>query len=315
VIFAIVAAHKMHLIQFDIGIAFLNGDLYEDIFMSQPEGFIVVDCEKPVCKLKKSLYGLKQSARQWNIKFDTFLKTYDLIPSEANPCVYHNIGMTILLGIFIDDGIVASGDITRLNVVIAYLKTIFKVIKGAMDYYVGFQVHQDSVTHTITFHQTWYLTNILIHFDMMNCHLVSTPIDPHIILCDKANNKDHEFEGPYQQAIGCLMYTMVLTRDEITFVVTRCAQYSSKPRLSHWVAVKRVMQYIRGTLFHRITFSEPSSDLCLTGILAMSMLITAMMLMIGNPVLVLFLNWLMGLSYGVLKNKGILLILKLRQSF
>jgi hypothetical protein len=173
--------------------------------------------------------------------------------------------MTILLGIFIDDGIAASGDSARLNAVIAYLETIFKVVKGAMDYYVGFQVHQDSATHTITLHQTRYLTDVLIRFGMMNCHPVSTPPDPHIILRDKANNEDHEFEGPYQQAIGCLMYAMVLTRDDITFAVTRCAQYSSKPRLSHWAAVKRVMRYIRGTLSHGITFFGPSFDLSLTG--------------------------------------------------
>lgn len=111
------------------------------------------------------------------------------------------------------------------------------------------------------------LLDVLIRFDMMNCRTVSTPSDPHIILCDKANDEDHEFEGLYQQAIGCLMYAMVLTRVDITFAVTRCAQYSSKPRLSHWAAVKSVLcsifveLYLMGlpSLNHHLTFN------CLTG--------------------------------------------------
>lgn len=265
IILAIAAARKMHLIQFDIGTAFLNGDLHEDIYMSQPEGFIPIGCEKLVCKLKKSMYGLRQSARQWNIKFDLFLKTYDLIPSEVDPCVYHDADMNLLLGIFIDDGIAASGDISRLNAVISYLETIFKVVKGAMDYYVGFQVHQDPITHNITLHQTRYLTDVLIRFDMMDSHPVSTPAETNHQLCDQNGDDDKEFEGRYQQAIGCLMYAMVLTRVDITFAVTRCAQFSAKPRLSHWAAVKRILRYLRGTLSHGITFSGSSSSLSLTG--------------------------------------------------
>ena len=265
VIFAIAAAKKMHLMQFDIGTAFLNGDLNEDIYMSQPEGFVTPGCKKLVCKLKKSLYGLKQSARQWNIKFDTFLKTYNLIPSEADPCVYHDNGMNLLLGIFIDDGIAASGDTKRLTAVISYLETIFKVVKGAMDYYVGFQVHIEPDTHAITLHQTRYIVDVLKRFGMMDSHPVSTPFDHHVVLSACAGADDAEFNGPYQQAIGCLMYAMVLTRDDITYAVTKCAQYSKKPRLSHWSAVKRVMRYLRGTLDYGIRFHGSEKDLQVIG--------------------------------------------------
>lgn len=171
--------------------------------------------------------------------------------------------MSLLLGIFIDDGIAASGDTARLQAVISYLETIFKVVKGPMDYYVGFQVHQDPLTCNITLHQTRYLTDVLVRFDMLNCHPVSTRAEPNSNLCAQADDDDAEFEGPYQQAIGCFMYAMVLTRDDITYAVTRCAQYSTKRRLSHWAAVKRIMGYLRGTLSYGITFSS-SSTLCLT---------------------------------------------------
>ena len=232
--------------------------------MSQPEGFTQSGSDSLVCKLKKSLYGLKQSARQWNIKFDGFLKTYNLFPSEADPCVYHNATMSLLIAIFIDDGLAASTDKKHLTAVIHYLETMFKVVTGAMDYYVGFQVHHDPLTRSITLHQTRYITDVLIRFDMMNCNPVSTPSDSHVDLLDQISAEDLPFDGPYLQAIGCLMYAMVLTRCDITYAVTKCAQYSKLPQMSHWAAVKRIMRYLRGTLSYGITFSS-APDLHVVG--------------------------------------------------
>jgi hypothetical protein len=97
---------------------------------------------------------LEQSARQW---IDQFLRTYDLIPSEADPCVYHDTAMRIIVGIHIDDGITASIDPRQPDAIIQYLETIFKIVKGPMDYYVGFQVSQDSTTNAITLHQSRFL--------------------------------------------------------------------------------------------------------------------------------------------------------------
>ncbi len=78
----------MKMLQFDIGTAYLNDDLNEDVYMWQPEGFI--DDPQLVCKLIKSLYGLRQSRRQWNFKFDSFLKQYNLQQSDADNCVYYS---------------------------------------------------------------------------------------------------------------------------------------------------------------------------------------------------------------------------------
>ena len=74
--------------QMDVKSAFLNGDLTEDIYMRQPEGFEDKEYPDKVCKLSKSLYGLKQSARCWNLKIDEYLKSSNYTQSTADPCIY-----------------------------------------------------------------------------------------------------------------------------------------------------------------------------------------------------------------------------------
>lgn len=107
-LFATIAAEGLFAKQFDIKTAFLYGDLEEQIFMKQPEGFD--DGTGRVCLLNKSLYGLKQASRCWNSKFTTFLKRFGLTENAADPCVFtgNNNGSRIYLAIYIDDGLVKT---------------------------------------------------------------------------------------------------------------------------------------------------------------------------------------------------------------
>lgn len=77
---------------------------------AQREGFILKNSEHLVWSLNKGLYGLRQGARYWNIEFDLFLQKFDLIPSEADSCVYHDKNMDTILVIFIDDGLACSNN-------------------------------------------------------------------------------------------------------------------------------------------------------------------------------------------------------------
>lgn len=143
---------------------------------------------------------------------------------------------------------------------------------------------------------------------MMNCHPVSTPAETNVALTDRANNLHAEFEGPYQQVIGCLMYAMVLIRDDVTFAVTRCAQYSSRPRLSHWhgqASSGSCDIYEAHSLMESLSQEHhPHSASPIT-----LMPITVMTLAIGNLELALFFSLQMAQSHGALKNKVVLRIL------
>lgn len=107
-ILAVAATSDMHLVQFDIKTAFLNGDLEEEIFISQSEGYD--DGSGQVYKLQKALYGLKQSARSWNKSFMHCLAKFDLRVSQADPCVFvtGSDKEKLVLAVYIDDDLVAS---------------------------------------------------------------------------------------------------------------------------------------------------------------------------------------------------------------
>ena len=231
VLFAIASVLRMHMRQFDIGTAYLNSDLTTRIYMHQPEGFINPKNPSHVCLLLKSLYGLKQSGRLWNHTFNAFLKLYDLITSDADSCVYYqltsNQTVDLIVGIFVDDGIVCATNERDLDAVIKHLASMFKVTHGDMDYYVGFQVHRDPINHSILINQARYISDILQRFQLDN----ATPADTHNPLQASQGPDDVLLPSsiPYREAVGCLMYAMVLTRPDIAFAVSRVAKFTSKP--------------------------------------------------------------------------------------
>ena len=130
--------------------------------MMQLEGFQDPQTPKDVCLLLRNLYGLKQLARQWNKKMDKFFKHWELISSDADSCVYKNKGeLHTLLGIYVDDGIIAFLYPEHITSIINYLEINFKVIQGGMEYFVGFQIDRDPFTRSIFSHQIRYIDDII----------------------------------------------------------------------------------------------------------------------------------------------------------
>jgi len=101
----------LYLEQLDVKTTFLHGDLEEEIYMQQPQGYEVKGKEKLVCKLKKSLYGLKQAPRQWYLKFDRFMYEQGYTRCHSDHCVYlkrQNDGSYIILLLYVDDMLVVG---------------------------------------------------------------------------------------------------------------------------------------------------------------------------------------------------------------
>jgi hypothetical protein len=109
-VLAVAAAKDLEMVQLDLKTAFLNGELEEELFMGQPAGFEVNGRENEVCRLQRSLYGLKQASRNWNKKFDSFIVKYGFTRGVADPCVYYqkdDQNITIM-AIWVDDGLLCS---------------------------------------------------------------------------------------------------------------------------------------------------------------------------------------------------------------
>ena len=117
ILLAIAAKLDYEIWQMDVKLAFLNGNLQEDIYMRQPEGFIAKGQEHMVCKLQRSIYGLKQASRSWNNRFDQAIKTFSFDKNPDEPCVYKRIqGATIIfLVLYVDDILLIKNDVKVLS--------------------------------------------------------------------------------------------------------------------------------------------------------------------------------------------------------
>lgn len=119
----IVASSDLELVQFDVKTAFLNRDLEEKIYMKLPEGLSVDKSDRSVvCKLRKSLYGLKQAFGCWNEKLTSFLSTFNLNECESIRCVFSGKvdGCEVYPGLFVDDSLIASESQSIVKRLIAY---------------------------------------------------------------------------------------------------------------------------------------------------------------------------------------------------
>ena len=101
----------------DVKTAFLNGNLMEEVYITQPEGFTFNDDHNKVCKLKRSIYGLKQASRSWNIRFDETVKEFDFIKNVDEPCVYKKSSgsAVVFLVLYVDDILIIGNDIPMLQ--------------------------------------------------------------------------------------------------------------------------------------------------------------------------------------------------------
>lgn len=257
IILAIASDRNMHLKQFDIKTAFLNGDLSEDVYMEQPIGF--ADGSNKVCKLNKSLYGLKQASRCWNQKFKYFIQTFGFIQCKSDPCVFvsYKDNKLIILAIHVDDGLVVADDQKCINLVIGHLQDHFEVKAMDVGCFLGVQIEKKE-DGAIFIHQSAYTQKVLSKFEMSNCNPVAMPSDP--------NQSIHKYEDsekssyPYRELIGSLMYLAIATRPDIAHAVGIVSRYLENPTVVHETAAKRILRYLKGTINHGIYFQKSESQ-------------------------------------------------------
>lgn len=272
-VLAIAAAKDLEMIQLDIRTAFLYGELQEEIYMEQPEGFIIPGKEEHVCRLLKSIYGLKQASRAWNRKFNDFILKFGLSQCQADPCVYfrhQRMGeedeeFTILI-IYVDDGIIFSNKKHILNDILDHLKTVFQIRTLPADRFIGVDITRNRPERSIYLSQPEYIQKITEKFNMTECNQLAIPADPSCRLSPDMSpqNKEEETEmlnTPFREAVGSLMHVMVMTRPDIAYAVGQVAQFAQNPGKQHWRAVKRILAYLKKTPNVGLRFNQTNSSL------------------------------------------------------
>ena len=242
-IMALVAHFDLELHQMDVKTAFLNGDIDETIYMVQPENFVSGDAKKMVCKLKKSIYGLKQASRQWYYKFHQVIILFGFEMNMVDDCIYHKFSGSkhIYLVLYVDDILLATNDIGMLHETKRFLSKKFEMKDlGDASFVLGILIHRDRSQGTLGLSQKSYIEKILKRFGMHDCKPGDTPVAKgdkfSLSQCPKNNFEIQEMQKiPYASAIGSLMYAQVCTRPDIAYIVGMLGRYLSNPGKDHWI--------------------------------------------------------------------------------
>lgn len=264
---AMATKYDLNIRQMDVVTAFLHGELKETIYMEQPQGFN--DGSDRVCKLQRSLYGLKQSSRVWNEKLNGVLLKFGLKRSNADQCIYYLIAgdKMLFVAIYVDDVLIFTNDDQIENRLKEELCGNFRMKDlGDASSVLGIRISRDRRAGTIAIDQTQYIANVLKRFGMDGANPVVTPLDMNqkisSNLCPSTRKQQTEMANvPYKQAIGCLLFASQITRPDINFAVNLFCRYTINPGQAHWAAIKRVLRYLKGTIDKKLVYRKSSDDI------------------------------------------------------
>ncbi|GJY96187.1 retrovirus-related pol polyprotein from transposon TNT 1-94 [Tanacetum coccineum] len=233
------AQFKWPIFQMDVKSAFLNGMLEEDVYVEQPPGYMKAGNEKKVLKLKKALYGLKQAPRACNTRIDTYFKEngFKQCPYEHALYVKKNEGNVLFVALYVDDMIFMGNNKQLIKDFKEVMTWEFEMTNlDMMNYFLGLEVKQGE--SGISFSQEAYTKEILKKSKMVDCNLVSTPME--------LGTKLSKFDGGkkvnasmYWSLVGSLHY-LTCTRTDISFSVGIMSRFMEDPVYSHWKALKRI---------------------------------------------------------------------------
>ncbi|KAJ8512154.1 hypothetical protein OPV22_002588 [Ensete ventricosum] len=212
--------------------------------MIQPEGFVSKESSDKVCRLLRSIYGLKQAFRSWNIRFDEVIRSYDFVKNEDEPCVYRKVSGSAItfLVLYVDDILIIGNDVGMLPTVKACLSRNFSMkdlgeapIFGDPDLYRSKRMSGLS--------QSRHIDSIVKRFDIENSKRGLIPMRYGILLSRSMSPKTPEERAdmdkiPYASAIGSIMFIMLCTKPDIAHALSVTSMFQADPGLEYWKVVK-----------------------------------------------------------------------------
>eukprot|EP00253_Pinus_taeda_P025522 PITA_25522 len=243
---ALSSFQNFKVFQMDLKSAFLNGDLEEEVYIEQPDGFILGNDPNIVCRLKKALYGLKQAPRAWYYRLDKYLHQQGFSKGSADSNLYIKVenDKLLILVVYVDDIIFGSNEEEMSqNFALIMQKEFEMSLLGELTYFLGLQIQQKE--GGIFLSQTKYLKQILKKYGMEDAKPVCTPMVTGCSL--SANDESAAVHQPtYRSMIGSLLY-LTGTRPDIMHAVGIVGRFQANPKETHLQAVKRIFKYLQGT--------------------------------------------------------------------
>lgn len=259
-LFSLAAVKNLRIDHMDVMTAYLNGEVEEDIYVVPPEGFETNE-ENKVWKLKKAVYGLKQSGRCWNIKLNEVLINIGLTQCKSDPCIYtlnNNSAQILIVAIYVDDLLIFSNDKNlRVNLKKNLMSNFDMKDLGVAKNCLGMHITVDSNSNSIYLDQKEYILKILKKFNMIDCKPVNTPMEKGLDF-DNFECKEDQCDVPYQEAVGSLLYLSQISRPDISYATSLLSRFNKNHNLSHWNAVKRVFRYLKGTIDLKLEYKNNS---------------------------------------------------------
>ena len=233
-VLALAAQFKLPVFQLDVKSAFLNGELEEEVYLEQPQGYLIQGDENKVYRLKKALYGLKQAPRAWNSKIDGYLIENGFTKSPSEPSLYIKTqGQQdfLILCLYVDDLIYTSTNSTMIEKFKKAMMSKFEMTDlGPMKYFLGMQVKQSP--GQIFLSQEKYADDLLKKFSMTNCKPVATPMTTSEKL-SKNDGEEKVDESKYRSLVGSLIY-LTNTRPDIVHAVSMVSWFMTESSKAHF---------------------------------------------------------------------------------
>ncbi|CAL1401965.1 unnamed protein product [Linum trigynum] len=260
---AIASAKDWALHQLDVSNAFLHGDLEEEVYMDLPPG---ISDSGQVCRLRKSLYGLKQASRQWFAKLTSALLSFGYTQSNSDYSMFihhsNSSGTSVLL-VYVDDIIIAGDDVHSITALKQFLHSQFKIRDlGNLHYFLGLEIARSKGGMHIC--QKKYCIDLLKDTGYADSKPVITPINMKTRLSSDDGPLLGKDEGTlFRKIIGRLHY-LTITRPDLTFAVQQLCQYQAAPTSNHLQLAYRILKYLKNAPGQGL-FYPSKSDLQLRG--------------------------------------------------
>ena len=230
--------------------------------MKQPPGYVDPRLPHHVCKLDKSLYGLKQSPRAWFSRLSTKLLEPGFHPSLADSSlfIYQQGGVCIYMLIYVNDIIITGSSSQAIASLVSSLHEAFALKDlGDLHYFLGIEVHHQG--ESVLLKQTKYTSDLLRRAGLVDCKPVTSPMSTSETLSREGGQLlSSEGATRYRSIVGALQY-LTLTRPDISYAVNKVCQYLHSPAEEHWTAVKRILRYLKHTTDIGLKISKSTSTL------------------------------------------------------